>query len=105
MKMVIHANYFQDPALEEYFRADRNNKVVFTDYACMEAYKGNAIKSIYKSLQIVSRYPDQVIVLKSTSPTVRVGDESQDAQQDLEDPSQTRDFAGFCDQVRQAVQG
>jgi hypothetical protein len=84
MKMVIDANYLQDPSLEEYFRADRNNKVVFTDYACMEAYKGDAIRNIYKSLQIVSRYPDQVIVLKPTSPTVRVGDESQDAQRYLD---------------------
>ena len=57
MKKVIDANYFQDPALEEYLRADVGNKVVITDYASMEMYKGNAIKNVYNSIRIVSLIP------------------------------------------------
>ena len=73
MKKVIDANYFQDPALEEYLRADVGNKVVITDYASMERYKGNAIKNVYNSIRIVSRYPEQVIILKYTSSATRIG--------------------------------
>ena len=54
MKKVIDANYFQDTALKDYLRSDKKNFVVFPDYACMEAYKGNAIKNISKSIEIVS---------------------------------------------------
>ena len=105
MKKVIDANYFQDPALENYLRADVSNKVVFTDYAGMEMYKGNAIKNVYNSIQIVSRYPKQVIILKHTSPAVKIGGISNDPQECLEDPIQTREFSRFCYGVRLAAQG
>ena len=86
MKKVIDANYFQDPALENYLRADVSNKVIFTDYAGMEMLKGNAIRNVYKSIQIVSRYPEQVIILKHTSPAVKIGGISNDPQECFEDP-------------------
>ena len=46
MKKVIDANFFLEQGLEDYLKSDKGNIVVFTDYACMEAYKGNAIKNI-----------------------------------------------------------
>lgn len=88
MKKVIDANYFQDPALTDYLRSDKRNFVVFPDYACMEAYKGSAIKNISKSIEIVSQFPDQVIVLKGTRDIVKLS-LLPDGLNKFEDPIQT----------------
>jgi hypothetical protein len=105
-KRVLDANFFQDSGLEDYLSADRQNFVVFTDFACMEAYKGDALVSIQKSLEIVSRYPAQVIVLKPTREVIK----NQHATgvtcgAALEDPSQTKGFQQFCEHVRLAGAG
>ncbi|MBU4343976.1 MAG: hypothetical protein L6247_00880 [Desulfobacteraceae bacterium] len=104
MKKIIDANYFQDPALTDYLRSDKRNFVVFSDYACMEAYKGNAIKNISKSIEIVSQFPDQVIVLKGTRDIVKLS-LLPDGLNKFEDPIQTREFKIFCLGVSRAVQG
>jgi hypothetical protein len=104
VKKVIDANFFQDLALADYLRSDKSNLVVFPDYACMEAFKGNAIKNISKSVEIVSQFPDQVIVLKGTRDIVKLS-LSPDGFQKFEDPVQTREFSKFCLGVRRAVQG
>jgi len=104
MKKVIDANFFQDPALTDYLRSDKSNLLVFPDYACMEAYKGNAIKNISKSIKIVSEFPDQIIVLKGTRDIVKLS-LSPDGFQKFEDPIQTGKFREFCLGVRLAVQG
>jgi len=105
-KKVLDANFFQDSALEDYLSTDPQNFVVFTDVACMEAYKGNALVSIQKSLGIVSRYPAQVVVLKPTREIIKnqhaTGVTSGVA---LEDPNQTKGFRQFCDYVRLAGAG
>jgi hypothetical protein len=56
MKKVIDANFFQDLGLEDYLKSNKGNIVIFTDYACMEAYKGDALENISKSLEIVSTF-------------------------------------------------
>ena len=104
MKKVIDANYFQDPALTDYLRSDKSNFVVFPDYACMESYKGNAIKNISKSIEIVSQFPEQVIVLKGTRDIVKLS-LLPDGFNKFEDPSQTREFKMFCLRVSRAMQG
>jgi hypothetical protein len=106
MRKVIDKNYAQDPGLEEYLRADINNKVVITDYFCMECCNGiNPIKNASRSVEILSRYPKQVIILKYTSPATKIGGILLDPQVCLEDPEQTREFARFCYDVRMAAQG
>jgi len=56
MKKVIDANFFQDLGLEDYLKSNKGNIVIFTDYACMEADKGDALENISKSLEIVSTF-------------------------------------------------
>jgi histidinol-phosphate/aromatic aminotransferase/cobyric acid decarboxylase-like protein len=45
----------------------RKNIAVVIDYAAMEALKGDTLVSIFKSMEILAEFPDQVVVLKSTS--------------------------------------
>jgi hypothetical protein len=105
MKKVIDANYFQDPALEQYLGADRRNKVVFTEYACMELFKPIEMEPIRRSLKIASSYPKQVIVLKGTSQIIKLKYSSSGLQRRLEDAVQTNGFKEFCEVVDLAARG
>lgn len=104
MKKIIDANFFQDPRLAYYLESDKRNMVVFCDYACMEAYKGNAIKNISQSLEIVSKFPDQVVVLKGTRDVIKLTLSINHAEV-LEDIIQTKEFEIFCLGVKRAIQG
>ena len=104
MKKVIDANFFQDPGLEDYLKSDKGNIVVFPDYACMEAYKGNALKNISKSLEIVSKFPEQILVLKGTRDVVKLTLTS-DGFKKLEDTDQTKEFRTFCFGIKRAIRG
>ena len=64
MRKIVDENYFQDTALDKYLSSSEKNYAVLTEYVSMKAYKGNTLKSIFKSLQILRNYPKQVIVLK-----------------------------------------
>jgi hypothetical protein len=46
--------------------------VVLTDYAALEAYKGDTLASIYSRMEILVQYPKQVNVLKDTN-RLRIG--------------------------------
>jgi len=104
MKKIIDANYFQTPELKQYLGSSKEHFVVFCDYACMEAYRGNTLKSISKSIEIVSDFPDQVIVLKCTRDLVSLTLSSMDSAR-LEDSDQTKGFRAFCLGVRLAMSG
>jgi hypothetical protein len=105
VKKVIDANYFQDPALEGYLRASERNKVVLPDCACMETYKGDPIKNVCRSIRIISRYPKQVILLKSTREIIMLQNSSKTSRRYLEDLDQTKGFRKFCANVERAAQG
>jgi hypothetical protein len=62
--MVVDSNYLQTDELRRYFAKSSNNFVVITEDLSREAYKGDTLTSIYKSMAILSRFPRQVIVLK-----------------------------------------
>lgn len=71
----------------------------------MEAYKGDTLTSIYKSMAILAEHPDQVIVLKSTRTACGLRGRHAGLQRRLIDESQTRDFSIFASQLRLAQQG
>jgi hypothetical protein len=105
-KKILDANFFQDPELDRYLNSNTQNFVVFTDFACMEAYKGNAIVNIKKSIEIVSHYPGQVIVLKSTPDIIKLQHGVENTTNILfEDKGQTKYFKEFCGHVGMAVAG
>ncbi len=105
MKKVVDANLLRHPSLEEYLRKDSGNHVVFTDYACMECFKGNALSNVQRSLQIVSKYPDQVIVLKGTRDIIRLQADGPQVRDELIDSQQTAEFRSFVRDVHAAVGG
>ncbi len=105
MRKVIDSNYLQSPALRDYLSASNDNFAVLTDYAAMEAYKGDTLKSIYPSMAIVSEFPRQVLILKPTSKIVGLSGREKGLQRRLIDKHQTSGFPKFCADLLAARSG
>jgi hypothetical protein len=105
MKKVIDANYLQDQRLAQWLSRSSKNYAVLTDFSAMEAYKENTLKSIFKSMEIVSKYPDQVLILKSTQIVCGLKGTRKGLQHRLIDEPQTKQFKTYCMYLRRAAEG
>lgn len=105
MKKVIDVNYLRRPELEDYLSKSRDNQVVFTDFACMEVYKHNALNNLPRSLEIVSHYPNRVIVLKGIREIIRLTLNPDVIPEDLIDTKQTKGFKSFCEHTQSSREG
>jgi hypothetical protein len=105
MKKIIDSNYLQRDELRDYLDLTTENYVVLTDYAAMEAYKGDTLSSIFKSMTILADYPNQVIVLKDTQTICGLEPKREDLQNRLIDHEQTKSFTGFCRDLADARNG
>jgi hypothetical protein len=102
---VVDSNYLQSRRLREYFEASPNNFALLTDFALMEALKGNTLASIYPSMEIVSSFPQQVKVLKFSSAAKRLRGRPPSLRRRLVDEKQTRNFPKWCRQLELVRQG
>lgn len=104
---IIDANTLRrPPLLEDFFQADPLNVGVFTDFGCMECYKGaDPIANLSASLRIVSQYPRQIAVLKGTREIVALTAARNVGRDELVDRAQTDDFAQFCKAAQLAKAG
>lgn len=105
MRKVVDSNFLQNEKLRAYLARSDRNHVVLTDYAAMEAYKGDTLVSIFKSMAILSDYPSQVIILKGTTTIGGLSGRSTGLQRRLIDEKQTRQFRDYCRMLRKAKQG
>lgn len=105
MRMVIDSNYLQDEKLRSYLAASTNNYAILTDYAAMEAYKGNTLVSIYRSMEILAEHPKQVMVLKGTQVVCGLSGRDATSQESLIDKSQSLEFPEYCRQLLAAKTG
>ncbi len=62
----------------------------------MEAYKGDTLTSIFKSMEILGQFPRQVIVLKGTQAICGLRGRRAGLQRRLIDERQTQEFDKFC---------
>lgn len=105
MRKIVDSNFLQDNSLEEYLTASDSNYVVITDYTAIEAYKGDTLKSIFKSMSILSKYPDKVIMLKGSRLLAGLIPETCDPSEDFIDQDQTNGFPEFCKDLERAKNG
>jgi hypothetical protein len=105
MRMVVDSNFLQRPQLRAYLSASKSNFAVLTDYASMEAYKGNTLVSIYKSMAILSEFPKQVIILKGTQAVCGLRGRRSGLQRRLIDQRQTQEFPTYCKHLSAAQRG
>jgi hypothetical protein len=104
MRVVIDSNRVQTDELAAFLRASNSNRAVVTDWLMMEAYKGDTLASIYKSLGVLASFPRQVVVLKNTGQcmTVPVGPQMANR---LIWRQHTDEFLQFVSEIEQARGG
>jgi hypothetical protein len=105
MRMVVDSNFLQSSELRHYLSKSKSNFAVLTDYAAMEAYKGNTLVSIYKSMAILSEFPKQVIILKGTQTVCGLRGRLSGLQRRLIDDRQTTEFHAYCKRLLAAENG
>ena len=71
----------------------------------MEAYKGDTLRTIYKSMEIVSERPKQVIVLKGTRRIAGLSGRASGLQRRMIDQEQTKGFSEYCRALQAAKRG
>ena len=57
MKLVIDSNQLQTPEFLEFLARSPKNLAVLPDFAAMEAYKGDSLKTIFKSMAVLADFP------------------------------------------------
>ena len=95
-RMVADSNYLARPQLAEFLAASSLHFVVLTEFASIEAYKGDTLRSIFPSMAVLQQFPKQVIVLKGSQLTSPLVDSVSNPQLRLIDSDQTAGFPGFC---------
>ena len=105
MEVVIDSNFLRSPELRAFLELSPDNKAVLTDYAAMEAYKNDdPIAAMQKQLEILSDYPNQVLVLNGTAKVAGLGGHKAGLRDRLIDQDQTTHFPQFCRYLRNAEQ-
>jgi hypothetical protein len=105
VQKVVDSNFLQRDQLRTYLAASPNNKAILTGYAAMEAHKGDTLKSIYRSMDILCGFPRQVVILKSTSVVCGLSGRASGLQRRLIDQNQTGQFPEYCRHLRAAQAG
>ena len=103
--MVVDSNFLQSPKLRDYLLESTNNFAVLTEYASIEAHKGNTLVSVFRSMGLLADFPRQVIVLKPTIVARGLRGRRREVQHRLIDHQQTRDFPEYCDHLLAAKLG
>ena len=105
MRKVIDRNFLQEPELRAFLAASKKNRAVLTDYAAMEAFKGDAIANIASATQILRDFPKRVIVLKSTRFIPMLKGRRCGYTRRMIDWDQTRGFPEWCRYLERALAG
>ncbi len=104
MIKVVDSNCLQDACLEKFLSNPRNS-VAISDQVAIEAYKGDTLKGIYKSYEILSKYPKQVHILKRTKIACGLSPKNKGLRARFIDNSETKSFPRFCKDLRAAQRG
>lgn len=104
-RKVVDSNALQSPLLRTYLSKSPNHFAVLTDYAAMEAYKGNTLASIFRSMEILADFPKQVVVLKTTGVVCGLYGRRAGLQRRMIDTEQSRGFQQYCRRLHAAKLG
>lgn len=105
MRKIVDSNQLQSESLRKYLSQSSKNFAVLTDYVAMEAYKGDTLISIYKSMETLCNFPGQVIVLKNTRLACGLNGRGSGLQSRLIDHVQTKEFPAYARHLMAAKAG
>lgn len=102
---MIDSNQLQTEQLREFLQKSPSNIAVLPDFAAMEAYKGDPLKTIFKSMSVLSDFPKQVVILKGSAKVCGLSGRVKGLQRRLVDEAQTQDFPEYVRALRLAEAG
>ncbi|MEA3237804.1 hypothetical protein OP492_24420 [Pseudomonas mosselii] len=105
MKIIVDSNKLQTEQLRDFLAGSIKNYAVLPDFVAMEAYKGDPLKSIFKSMSILSGYPSQVIVLKGSRKIFGLSGRVKGLQRRMIDEKQTAGFNCYVQALKLAQTG
>lgn len=105
MKLVIDSNGLRDDRLLTFLRTSPSNVAIITDYAAMEALKGDPVLGMSESMKFLAEFPNQVWVLRNTQLVCGLSGVSKGLQRRLLDVPSTKQFARFCAALDMATNG
>ena len=106
MILIVDANQLRLRKLTTFLSESENNKIAFTDFACMETLKGNPTINAYLSLRAPAEFSTQVIILKNTRAIIQeTCNDSNSLPENLIDKQQTENFRTFYSQIQKASNG
>jgi hypothetical protein len=96
MRKVVDSNALRSPLLATFLEAGPGNFAVVTDYCGIESHRESPLETVPKSTATLCRFPEQVLILKSTHALCRLSGRSKGLQRRLIDENQTKDFPLYC---------
>lgn len=96
IRKIVDSNALQSTLLRTYFSESITNFAVVTDYAAMEAHKGDTLASIFPSMALLAEFPKQVMVLKTTGVVCGLSGRQAGLRSRMIDQKQTRGFPEYC---------
>jgi hypothetical protein len=111
-RMVADKNMLEDPKnlgpkhpLRAWLAASKDHIAVVTDYAQLEMLKGNALKNILKSTEILAEFPKQVHILKPITTVSSLKGKKKALKKRLTSGGGTRAFREWCGTRARAAAG
>lgn len=105
MKLVVDSNQIRTPRLREFLASSPNNVAVLPDFAAIEAYSGDPLKTIFKSMAVLADFPTQVLILKGSAKICAMSGRRKGLQRRFIDETQTRGFSEYVRALRLAENG
>jgi hypothetical protein len=105
VKCVVDSNYLRSEKLREFLATSPKNFAVLTDYSAMEAHSREPLITVFKSMEIVSEFPRQVVILKSSPSAALLRGRQSGMRKLLIDKEGTREFGKYCYQLKLAKAG
>ena len=96
VKKVVDAGSLRTPELESYLSKSAGNFAIITEFATLEMFYGDVDVNFRRSLAIICRFPQQVIILKSNAKISKMTPRPRGLQKRLQDEAKTQNFVKFC---------
>ena len=105
MRLVVDTNCLDSPALNDFLRCSEHHRVLLTDFVAIESHTSDPLTSLPRRLAILSKYPNQVLVLKNTPVLCGLSGRAAGLTRRMVDSRLTHEFEQFCNAVQLAAAG
>lgn len=105
MKYVVDSNYLSNQKLVEFLKKSTSNFAVIPEFVAMEMYKGGSFERIDNALRVLSKFPNQVLIMKGGRKLLGLRGKSKGLQRRIIDEAQTKGFSDYIKKFELAVAG